>query len=768
MLSETTWRDTVNGDEETIEQLANELNHSRTFIRLCMNRGLTTKEEINRFIEPSADWFHDPYDLVDMKKTIEKIQQAVASHQKITVYGDYDADGVTSTVIMYEAIELIGGQVDYFIPNRFKEGYGPNVEAFENLIENGTELIITVDNGIAGHEAIDRANELGVDVIVTDHHECPKVLPNAYSIIHPKHPAGTYPFKELAGAGVSLKVAEALLGEIPEEFLELAMIGTIADIVSLTDENRAIAYFGLKLIKRTQRLGLLTLLSEADIKLGEIDEEVIGFKLAPPVNAVGRLGDASIVVDLLTTFDEDRAIELSRTVLNKNVDRKKIVESITKEALNQLEDHKDESVIVLKDTDWHQGVLGIVASKVVDKTNKPTLILSVDKAENKLKGSGRSIEGFNLFACMETVSHHLTGFGGHEMACGLSLDMDKVQVFTEELNRSAKAMIGEKGLKKEVVIDSIADWDELSVELIEELNQLKPFGQNNKKPLFNISSVVPQEPKVIGANKDHFKSLLAKGDKVIDLIAFGASDWQEVFKSHPKIDVAGYISINEWNGNRKLQVQAIDYRTDQSIVIDKRQTNLNKAVFKDSSAHYLFFQKNIYSKWSPEIDPKASHGLYTDESSLTSISSDKKVYIMDTPDTLSDFFTVYNYYLNHSFYFYFYSPNEYYFKGMPKHSQFSSLYKWLHHKKEITFAKDTKELISHLKVDKEVAKFMLMVFLENEFVTMEDGKLSVVSNPSKKRLEDTKTYKRRLNQIEVEERLVYSSFNELLTNLNES
>ncbi|PRY84103.1 single-stranded-DNA-specific exonuclease RecJ [Alkalibacterium olivapovliticus] len=768
MLSETIWRDTVNGDEETINQLADELNHSRSFIRLCMNRGLISKEEISRFKEPSIDWFHDPFEMVDMTKTVERIQAAIMNNQKITVYGDYDADGVTSTVIMYEAIELLGGQVNYFIPNRFIEGYGPNVEAFEQLIENGTELIITVDNGIAGHEAISRANELGVDVIVTDHHECPKELPKAYSIIHPKHPAGTYPFKELAGAGVSLKVAQALMGEIPEEFLELAMIGTIADVVSLTDENRAIAYFGLKLIKRTQRLGLLTLLSKAEITLSEIDEEVIGFKLAPPINAVGRLGDASDVVELLNTFDDERAKILSQMVLDKNTERKQIVEKITKEAFQQLNDHKDDAVIVLKDADWHQGVLGIVASKVVEKTNKPTLILSLDQAESKLKGSGRSIEGFNLFACMEKVSHHLTGFGGHEMACGLSLDLDKLGIFNEELNAIAQTMTGDSTLKRELIIDSTADFDELSIEMIEELNQLRPFGQDNKKPLFKLPAVVPQDPKVIGANKDHFKTTLSKDDKMIDLIAFGASHWQEVFKSHPTLDVAGYIAINEWNGNRKLQVQAIDYRTDQSIVIDKRQMKLNKAVFKDPQAHYIFFQKSVYSKWNDEINSEATHRLMAKGEELTPISPDKKVYIVDIPDDMADFKSVYSYYETHSFFFYFYSPNDYYFKGMPKHSQFSTLYKWLHHKKEIKLETDTNELIRELKVDKEVAKFMLMVFLENEFVTMEDGKLSVVSNPSKKRLEDTKTYKRRLNQIKVEEKLVYSSFNELLTNLKES
>jgi single-stranded-DNA-specific exonuclease len=767
VLAETVWRSNTIGDDQTIADLADEMNQSKTFIRLCMTRGLTTKEDIVNFMTPSEEWFHDPFELKDMDKTIERIQKAIELHQKITVYGDYDADGVTSTTILYEAIEMLGGHVDYFIPNRFIEGYGPNVSAFERLIDQGTELIVTVDNGIAGHDAINRANDLGIDVIVTDHHECPDTLPEAYSIVHPKHPEGSYPFKELAGAGVSLKVAQALLGELPEEMIELAMIGTIADVVSLTDENRALAYFGLKLIKQTQRVGLLSLLKQAEITREDIDEETIGFKLAPPINAVGRLGDATMVVDLLTTFDEEKAEELSGKVLEKNSERKSIVSQITEEALSRVDAQQNDQVIVLKDEKWHQGVLGIVASKVTEKTGKPALIFSVEEDTGMMKGSGRSVSGFNLFDCMQQTSHLLSSFGGHEMACGVSLELTNLEAFHVELQKSAKNLAGDKELKTELTIDVKAEWEDLSVDLITELDQLRPFGQDNRKPLFNISSVIPEGARLIGANQDHLKSLVTKNNTKMDLIAFGASDWFDVFKSQPEIDVAGYVSINEWNGNRKVQIQAVDFKSREKIVIDKRQSILKPEVFQDPKGHYLFFQKAVYTKWKEQVHPDATCQLVDTNTELYSVSSTNKIIVVDMPDQFEFFRTVYRNYVKQCFYLYLYSPNEYYFKGMPKHSTFSALYKWLRIKETIDLSKDTRELVTKLKIDKEVAKFMLMVFLENEFVTIEDGKVSVVADPAPKKLEDTKTYKRRLEQIAVEEKLVYSSFNELMATLNE-
>lgn len=763
-MSEATWKE-PKIDEDKLTALAAEMKQSKTFIRLCLNRGLSTKEEIEHFITPTREWMHDPFDLLGMEVTVQRIQMAVENEQQITVYGDYDADGITSTVIMYEAVELLGGKVNYYIPNRFTDGYGPSIDAFDRLIANGTELIITVDNGIAGHEAIEHAAKAGVDVIVTDHHECPETLPAAYSIVHPNHPEGDYPFKQLAGAGVSLKVAEALLQEIPEELLELAMIGTIADLVPLVDENRAIAYFGLKLIARTQRLGLLAFLQQAGIRPEDIDEEGIAFKLAPPFNAAGRLGEASVVVDLLTTFDEGRAQELSQMVLDSNNERKEIVEKITAEALSEVEQLKSDPVIILSRENWHQGVLGIVASKIVEKVNKPALIFSADTQNGMLKGSGRSIEGFNLYACIDGARPLLSSFGGHEMACGISLPIKNKEAFGESVKQAAQSMLDGSDMTRQLIVDSVLEWSDLSVDLVEELDQLRPFGQSNAKPLFKLPEAAVKESRVIGANQDHFKAQLQKDNQSLDLIAFHSADWHDIFRSKPTVDIAGYVNVNEWNGNRKVQVQAVDFKAERPIVIDKRQQKIDRTLFEQSDAHFLFFSEQNFKRWEPAVHPAASSQYLQSAQDPMDIPTSKPVIIVDVPNQLSLMQKVYRHYGDHVIHCYLHSTHEYYFKGMPKRSQFQQLYKWLLGKQKITLSKETQTITSLLRVDIEMAKFMLMVFLENEFVTIENGELSVVSNPSKKRLEDTVTYRRRQDQIEVEEKLVYSSFNELLTTL---
>ncbi|GAA0354476.1 single-stranded-DNA-specific exonuclease RecJ [Alkalibacterium iburiense] len=754
-------------DETKVDALAAEMNASKTFIKLCMNRGLHTKEAIDRFINPTADWFHDPFTLYEMDKTVERIQEALTSGQKITVYGDYDADGVTSTVILYEAIEMLGGQVDYYIPNRFIEGYGPNVEAFNKLIENGTELIITVDNGVAGHEAITHANTLGIDVIVTDHHECPKELPDAYSIVHPRHPKGNYACPDLSGAGVSLKVATALLGEIPEELLDLAAIGTIADLVSLTGENRAIAYFGLKWMKHSQRIGLLALLAEGSIPLESIDEETVGFKIAPPINAVGRLGDATLVVDLLTTFDDEEAQRLSRIIINKNEERKALVNQITLEAFDKLEEQSDQAIVVLHEPGWHEGVLGIVASKVADKVSKPTIILTSDPNTEKVKGSGRSINGFNIYECMNEIRDYLSHFGGHEMACGLSLEMNQLDAFIEAVNRQAEQLMEDSESYRKLDISGIVEWEDISIDLIDELNALKPFGQENEKPLFKLESLLPDKVKIIGADQSHLKASLVKNEKQLEMIAFQSAEWEEVWRSSPKIDVVGYLDINEWNGNKKVQLTAADFKTQDSVIIDYRKEGNQKRLFSKVGAHYLFFKKEHFNKWKPHITRDSTGYLLDENKDLPTIHEADPVVFMDIPDELSDFEKVFRNYKDHTLYLFFYSPHEYYFKGVPKREQFTKLYKWLLKNKTIHLANETEKLKKVMKLDSETLKFMIMVFLENEFVTIEDGKLSIRSQPQKKNLEDTITYQKRLAQIKTEETLVYSSFNELVSYLRE-
>ncbi|GEK90915.1 single-stranded-DNA-specific exonuclease RecJ [Alkalibacterium kapii] len=761
----TLWKQDKQINENKKTQLAAELEKSEVFAQLCLERGLNTKEDVESFVSPDLNAIDDPFLFFDMEKVIQRIKQAILNVEKITVYGDYDADGVTSTAILYEAIELLGGKVDYFIPNRFKEGYGPNIEAFDQLIENGTTLIITVDNGISGHDAVAHAMSKGIDVIITDHHECPAELPEAYGIIHPRHPEKFYTTPDLSGAGVSMKVAQALLDENSSEFLELAAIGTIADLVSLTGENRVIAYYGLQSLKTTQRLGLIALMQSSNIHPDSIDEETVGFQLAPPINAVGRLGDATMVVDLLTTFDEEKAFDLSEEILAKNKERKAIVESITEEALVMAEEKKKHSLIVIANKNWHEGVLGIVASKVTEKYHKPVIVLTMDETEDKLKGSGRSIEGFDLYDCVNAFRDDLLSFGGHEMACGLSLEPGYLEEFTEEINKKASLLSADLLKEKVYHVEISVKIDEIDIQMVEEIELLKPFGQDNKKPLVRIDSVYPESSKKIGADQSHFKATLHDDDKQLDMIAFYHSEWMDVMRTSPEIDVIGYISINEWNGYKKVQLQALDYKTTGPVVIDQRKSKLNKEMFRETNAHFVFFQKKIAEKCLPLIDENSTCQIIDNENNLAKIPVDRAVIFVDTPEDIDDFLSVYQHYRLHPLQLYFHSPKEYYMQGMPKKQQFQLLYKWLIKKQEIDLSKDTKEMVKHTNINKDSLKFMLMVFLENKFVTMEDGKLSIVSNPIKKRLEDTLTYKKRLKQIEAEEILVYSSFKELLAYL---
>lgn len=384
-------------EHNKITELSESLSSSPLFAGLLLNRGLDTKEKAEAFLTPDESWIHDPFLLFDMDKVVERITTAIEAGEKIVVYGDYDADGVTSTSVLKETLEMLGAEVDFYIPNRFTDGYGPNVRVFEELIEEGASLILTCDNGVSGHEAIQKANELGIDVIVTDHHELPETIPEAYGIIHPRHPAGAYPFGDLAGVGVAFKLATALLGEFPVELLDLVAIGTIADLVSLTGENRALVKQGLAVLKSSERIGLSALIKAAGVTQETVTEETVGFALAPRLNAVGRLGEAKPAVELLTTFDEEEANSLATFINKKNEERQAYVAEITEEAFQMIADLTEEpSVYILARQNWHEGVLGIVASKVVEKTGKPALVLNIDETGSYVKGSGRSISSYHL------------------------------------------------------------------------------------------------------------------------------------------------------------------------------------------------------------------------------------------------------------------------------------------------------------------------------------------------------------------------------------
>ena len=366
--------------------------------RLLFERGIKDETSLKKFLEPSLEDLHDPYLLHDMEKAVERIRHAIEQGELILIYGDYDADGMTSASIVKESLEQIGAECLVYLPNRFTDGYGPNASVYKYFIEQqGVSLIVTVDNGVAGHEAIDLAQSMGVDVIVTDHHSMPEVLPDAYAIIHPEHPGADYPFKHLAGCGVAFKLACALLEEVQVELLDLVAIGTIADMVSLTDENRIMVQYGLEVLRNTQRMGLQEMFEIAGISSSDVTEETVGFQLAPRLNALGRLDDPNPAIDLLTGFDDEEVHEIALLIHQKNEERKEVVQSIYDEAKDMVDPER--SVQVLAKEGWNPGVLGIVAGRLLEELGQTVIVLNIE--DGRAKGSARSIEAVDIFEALD-------------------------------------------------------------------------------------------------------------------------------------------------------------------------------------------------------------------------------------------------------------------------------------------------------------------------------------------------------------------------------
>src|SRR5699024_9642834 len=459
---------------------------------------------------------------------------------------------------LYETLLTLGMTVSYYIPDRFEDGYGPNIVRYKEAIEQGVQLIITVDNGVAGHEAIEYAKEQSVDVIVTDHHELPEKLPNAYSIIHPKHPEGNYPFKELAGVGVALKTAQAILGELPTDFLDLAAIGTVADMVSLTGENRAIVYYGLKILRQTQRMGLRQLIVDLGIKPSEVDEKTIGFQIAPVMNTAGRLEQANIVVELLSSFDEEVIQSITKHLIEITEQRKDIVKTIVEEAMNQIE--PTDEINILKSEHWHEGVLGLVASRLVRETAKPTIVLKEFPERGYAKGSARSVDNFDLYQECNEVRDLFTHFGGHQMAAGMTLLIENINPLKIHLSEQIKELKKTVEIKPAISIEGTLDVGQVDLDYIKEISLLKPFGIDNPLPTYLFKQVNIQGARRIGKDKTHLKMTIKEESTSLDTIGFSFGNIVDFLSESSKIDVVGQIETNEWNGNKKPQLLIEDIK----------------------------------------------------------------------------------------------------------------------------------------------------------------------------------------------------------------
>ena len=547
--------------KEKVEQVKNQYQLSDLLATILVNRNLTKEEEIRLFLEPTRKDFYDPFLITDMEIAIDRIIEAIEKKQKVMIYGDYDVDGITSITVLKSFLKDLGLETNFYIPNRLEEGYGLNKKAIDKIKQNGCDLMITVDCGISAIEEIDYANSLGIETIVTDHHEPGSVLPKALAVIDNKRKDSTYPFRELAGVGVVFKVIQALgkkLGLEEEsylKYLDIVCVGTISDIVPLVNENRVITKLGLKLVKQTKNLGLRSIIQSSGYH--KIDSNTISFGIAPRINACGRMGKAEEALELLLSNNVYQVNELTKRLNGHNQKRQEIEKEIYENVLEKIEkDHLDErQTIVVGGEHWHHGVIGIVSSKITELYFKPSILLSFEE-EGIGQGSGRSIPGFDLHDALNQCLDSIEKFGGHSMAVGITVRKEKMKQFQEELEKVAKDNHIDE-IMPILQIDAKINLSEINTKMIEDLKQLEPFGEGNKMPIFAIKNAKIDSIRALSEGK-HLKLTLKENHHIINAIGFNLGQLAEEYRIGDKIDVAGVLEINTFNGVNNLQINIKD------------------------------------------------------------------------------------------------------------------------------------------------------------------------------------------------------------------
>ena len=549
--------------EET--ELSKKINISPEICQILNNRGIDNEKDAEIFMNPSLEYLRDPFLMKDMDKAVERIKKAIENKERIYIYGDYDVDGVSSTSILVLYFKSINYPVKYYIPNRLEEGYGINENAIEKIHADGCELIITVDCGITSVKEVDLANELGIDVIVTDHHECQSEIPNAYAIVNPKQDDCNYPFDMICGCGVAFKMIQALTDK--EEFkntmynyLEIVTLATICDIVPLVDENRIIVKNGLKLMKEGKNLGLRELIKVCGIETNKIGSSHIGFSVGPRINASGRLGYSYLGVQLFTTDCEDEAREIANILEAKNIERQLIESKMYKEAEEIIandESYNKDKVLVVAKEGWQHGIIGIVASKLTEKYYKPTILLTIE--DDEATGSARSIKGFNMFEALESCKELMNKFGGHEQAAGLALNRNNIKELKERINEIADYNLTKEDLIENVNVEYELDEESADLDLVEDLHKLEPFGMSNPSPRFIMRDLLLTHIYKMGKNKQHLKLIVEK-DKIYECVGFNMAYLADNFEIGDKIDILFQVDENNYNNERKVQFLLKDIR----------------------------------------------------------------------------------------------------------------------------------------------------------------------------------------------------------------
>jgi len=552
-------------DESKCKELSSKLGLPPVIGKILINRGRSEPEEARNFLNPSLSDLYDPFSLKDMEKAVERIISALKENEKIMIFGDYDVDGITSASLMYLVLTKLGAQVSYYLPNRLVEGYGLSEEGILEAERRGAKLIISVDCGINAVKEVDFAQKKGIDCIITDHHEPSETLPDAWAIINPKQEGETYQGKELSGVGVAFKLAQAIYRKLGqdekelEDHLDLVALGTAADIVPLLGENRILTRYGLLQVAKTSKPGLKSLIFISGLMGKEIGTGQVVFILAPRINAVGRLGDAERAIKLLTTRDERLASEISRVLDEENRKRKNIDEETLEQALELIQEEVDlenDKAIILASEGWHQGVIGIVASRVAERFYRPTVMISIDGEEGK--GSARSIPGFHLFEALKECEDCLLKYGGHKYAAGLSISSKEIDSFKEKFKLVSARIIKDEDLIPRLTVDAELELEEIQDGLISALELFAPFGPGNLKPVFVTRGLeLADDAYVVGKNPLRLK--VKKNGIIMDAIGFNLGDFAKPLAMRgTKIDLAYVLELNVWNGNSKVQMRVKD------------------------------------------------------------------------------------------------------------------------------------------------------------------------------------------------------------------
>lgn len=755
-------------DELDVQRLAKKLKRDPLIIALCYLRGLQTEEEIEAFLEPDQHGLYDPFLLKGMKEAVQRIQEAVKHSEKIWIYGDYDADGVTSTTILYYVLQQLGAKFDYYIPDRFQEGYGLNRQAIEQAVAAGVRLMITVDTGISAIEEVAYANSLGLDIIITDHHEPPDQIPSAYAVINPKQEGCTYPYAYLCGAGVALKLTQALLGEIPEQLFAYAAIGTIADLVPLLDENRLIAISGLQALRSTRHVGLRALFEESGIDITTVSEGQIGFGIGPRINAAGRLAHASLAVQLLTTTDQELAERLATQLNQLNQERQEIVKQIALAAEAQAEqlvaaglDH----VLVVAGEEWHEGVIGIVASRLVERFYRPAVVLSVNSGIGVAKGSARSIEGFDLYDNLTACKELLLKYGGHTMAAGLSVGTDMIDALRRDLNRLARERLSSEQLKPITSVEITCNVEDITLSLLEQVSRLAPFGVDNPEPRFVLRDLQVTSQRAVGGNGDHLKWVFQQGNNKIDAIGFRLGPIERYISQQVPIHVVAEVGINEWNGIRKPQLNVLDLSIDKVQIFDYRGSGKRIKLLEQMAGNepvtVLYFRKEN----KIHLDPYCKDARYqviqlTDVNEIHNMLSQRiaDLVLYDLPTTYTELQLLRRIKQVERIWLLFGDElNQQGLAKLPDRETFKWFYAYFFTNKRVALDEKIWEIVKWKRLNEAEIRFMLQVFLELEFIYEQEQVYYLASSPQKRLFEESTTYQLEKERIAIETELLFSS-----------